>query len=451
MVDNQLNECRIVCIFAPADAVIDLCGTLGSNGYLLDSGHGLNLITSKSDAEKAVSHFGDCAFIRDTTVKVSNLPKGIVQLIRKKATTSNGKIDGWKSGDKIWGWFHPAQVPGRKIRIFHGETLIAEVEANIFRVDLFEAGVSDGVAGFVSSCPVIDPIGPAVTIRNVVGEILGTVPAPEQVLDQSLLRPARNTISTPLLAGGLPKRGISGHYSAILDGFSLDYFISTGTKNRMIVFSPGFLDTRRYPYPYFQRMKWAEDFEETCIFLADPTLLLGNTQIGWFIGDKKTHYLPTVAKYLGSLAKSHSIPPQNITFFGSSAGGFSSIGLAAHLRGARALAVNPQTNALKLHSPSQLAATLRSCLEINDLDEAYRKYAGRFVLSEMFRQLGNVPRITIWQNFYDRYHLEHHLIPFINGVKDMNPTETIEIHMAARPDDGHDPPDLPVIRHLFGR
>lgn len=219
----------------------------------------------------------------------------------------------------------------------------------------------------------------------------------------------------------------------------------------MIVFSPGFLDTRRYPYPYFQRMKWAEDFEETCIFLADPTLLLGNTQIGWFIGDKKTHYLPTVAKYLGSLAKSHSIPPQNITFFGSSAGGFSSIGLAAHLRGARALAVNPQTNALRLHSPSQLAATLRSCLEINDLDEAYRKYAGRFVLSEMFRQLGNVPRITIWQNFYDRYHLEHHLIPFINDVKDMNPTETIEIHMAARPDDGHDPPDLPVIRHLFGR
>lgn len=457
MADTHLHDCGLVYVSASKDVVQGLCDEFDCSGYAFEGQHGLNLLVSKTDAERLHAHLDVHAFIHEFSVRAKNLPKGLKRLTRKTKTESSGRVDDWTSGDKIWGWFSPERLEGRKLFVYQGETLFAETEANIFRPDLYEAGVDDGVAGFVCACPVIAPDGPRVTIRNTAGKVLAAIAPPARVAASSAKpvssaatsQPPNRDPGTALALNTVPEPDGSGHYSVDLNEFSLDYFVSTGTSNRMIVFSPGFLNKNRFPYPYFQRMKWAKHFEDTCVFLTDPTLLLGDTQIGWFVGDQETHYLPVVAEYIGKLAQSRSIPAENVIFFGSSAGGFSSIGFAAHLRGARALAANPQTNGLKLHSPSQLANTLRSCLKITDVSDAYRNHAERFVLSEMFRNLGHVPRITIWQNFYDRYHVEHHLLPFMNEIKDLSPTQTIEVVMAARPEDGHDPPDLPVIKHLF--
>ena len=457
MADTHLHDCRLVYVSASENVVQELCDEFGCSGYVFEGQHGLNLLVSKTDAERLNDCLDAHAFIHEVSVRAKTLPKGLKRLARKTKTDSSGKVDDWTSGDKIWGWFSLDRLEGRKLFVYQGETLFAETEANIFRPDLYEAGVDEGIAGFVCACPVIAPNGPRVTIRNTAGKVLAAIAPSARESRAPSAKPIRTAASqgtergpgTALALNAVPEPAASGHYNVDLNRFSLDYFVSTGTSNRMIIFSPGFLNKDRFPYPYFQRMKWAQHFEDTCVFLTDPTLLLGNTQIGWFVGDQETHYLPVVAEYIGRLAQSRSIPAENITFFGSSAGGFSSIGFATHLRGARALAANPQTNGLKLHSPSQLANTLRSCLKITDVSDAYRNHAERFVLSEMFRKLGHVPRITIWQNFYDRYHVEHHLLPFMDEIKDLSPTQSIEVIMAARPEDGHDPPDLPVIQHLF--
>ena len=101
MVENDLNECRIVCIFSPTDAVLALCDQLGSSGYLFDGEHGLNLITTAADAAKIDDHFEARAFIRETTIRVKSLPEGIRRLTRKKPTASAGRIDGWNRGSSI--------------------------------------------------------------------------------------------------------------------------------------------------------------------------------------------------------------------------------------------------------------------------------------------------------------------------------------------------------------
>lgn len=432
---------------------MDSCREMGVRGYLIDGEDGLVLMTSAADAAAIGARFGTLAFTRMASVRARELPDEIRRLSRKVATTSRGRIDGCDGKTKIWGWFHPDRVPGREIQIFRGGERIGAVSTDVFRPDLFEAGVGDGVAGFICSLPDLASRRGDVTIRNLDGDLLDTWtdPVPSPATPATPAAPAeRRSVATTLGAGELPGAEAAGHYSVDLGRFALDYFLVPGKTKRMIVFSPGFLDAGRFPYPYFQRMKWAQQFEDTCVFLTDPTLLLGNTQIGWFIGDRTTHYLPVVARYLETLAASRGTAPAEILFFGSSAGGFSSIALAAHVRGARALAVNPQTNGLKLHSPSQLTNTLRSCLAISSLVDAYYgEYKERFVLSEMLRRLEYVPRMTIWQNFYDRYHVEHHLLPFLHEIKDLAPTEELDVHIAARPDEGHEPPNLAVIKHLF--
>lgn len=338
------------------------------------------------------------------------------------------------------------RVPDRRLLLFQGETQVAEVALDVFRPDLYEAGIGDGIAGFQATVPDLRMDDPSFSIRNRAGERLFEA-VPASAARKSLTRGP----GTPLVPGALPKAEETGHFCADLGAFKLDYHVSEGNSKQLIVFSPGFLDKGRFPHPYFQRMKWAAEFDATCVFLADPTLLLGNTQIGWFLGDAKTHYMPAVADHIGKLAQSRGMTPADVLFFGSSAGGFSSIGFAAHLRGARALAINPQTDALRLHSPTQLAATLRSCFGMENVISARAAHAPRLVLTEMFRALGHVPPMTIWQNAYDRYHVDHHLMPFLDGLRALDLTDSVEVHLAARPEDGHDPPGLPVIRHLFDR
>ena len=58
--------------------------------------------------------------------------------------------------------------------------------------------------------------------------------------------------------------------------------------------------------PIFQRHKWINDFDETVIYYNDPTLYLGQINIGWGQGEKNRFYLEEIAEILKTiLAKVH--------------------------------------------------------------------------------------------------------------------------------------------------
>ena len=91
------------------------------------------------------------------------------------------------------------------------------------------------------------------TIRNLDGDLLDTWtdPAPSPAQTATPAAPAeRRSVATTLGAGELPGAEAAGHYSVDLGRFALDYFLVPGKTKRMIVFSPGFLDAGRFPYPY---------------------------------------------------------------------------------------------------------------------------------------------------------------------------------------------------------
>lgn len=236
-----------------------------------------------------------------------------------------------------------------------------------------------------------------------------------------------------------------GHHCIDLGAFSLDLFVRRGRNDKVTVFSPGFLDKRRYAYPYFQRLTWADSLEDTCIFLADPTVRIGTTQIGWFAGDSTTHYLPAVAQCIRAMTQGAGIAARNVRFFGSSAGGFSSIAFASHFEGSTALAVNPQTDCFRLHDPGELSATLSSCFGTTAIPLLRDRVGDRLVLTEVFRKTGVVPPMTIWQNFHDTYHYTHHLVPFLQGLADFPACSGAEVIVGSLKDLGHNPPGLDVL------
>lgn len=241
-----------------------------------------------------------------------------------------------------------------------------------------------------------------------------------------------------------------GHYTVDFSDFKLDFFFRPSGVRRAIIMLPGFLDRARMPHPYFQRMKWLGSIEGAAFILTDPTLdLAQNVQIGWFIGNKKCYFLSEICEFFGDVLLNLQIARASTLFFGSSAGGHASIAFATHLKGSIAFAVNPQTDALRLHNAGELAAFLRAAFGSADLLQAEMKWGTRLKLVKLMNALDYVPRIYIWQNFYDTYHYVNHLLPFLNDLGTLKPLDQISVYIGAEPDSGHDPAGLEQLSPIF--
>ncbi|TFL15973.1 hypothetical protein [Jannaschia formosa] len=242
-----------------------------------------------------------------------------------------------------------------------------------------------------------------------------------------------------------------GHYRVKLDSFTLDLYFSPSESKKCVVFSPGFLDLKKYQYPYFQRINWLNEFDAVGISLADPTLSLSrDIGIGWFIGDRKRHFLRETAEFLDILISHLEIKRSSTLFFGSSAGGFSSLGLATILRGTKAFAVNPQTNVLKFHSITELYRTFTACFgTANSTIGIKSAYSERVDLIELIMREDYIPQFLIWQNTFDSYHYKDHLIPFLSNLPGSGFSSSGHVALAAHEDLGHNPPGLSALRKYF--
>lgn len=235
-----------------------------------------------------------------------------------------------------------------------------------------------------------------------------------------------------------------------MGGYYLHLYFRPSLSSRAMIFSPGFLDTKKNPYPYFQRVKWFEEFDAVAISLADPTLSLsGEVGIGWFIGNSNIHFLKDCAAFLSKLLSHLGVKPEKTLFFGSSAGGFSSIGMAACVPGSHAFAVNPQTDIARFHSITELHRTFRACFSSGDILSISRKFKERLCLADLIYNLEYRPPMTIWQNIYDQYHYENHLIPFLAKMAEVDSFNGMEVIIASDPASGHNPPPLQVLKKRF--
>lgn len=182
-------------------------------------------------------------------------------------------------------------------------------------------------------------------------------------------------------------------------------------NDKLLVFSNGALNPQKNTPPVFMRAKWADDFDANCLYIDDRTIHNNGLRIGWGIGTRTRHYLEdysTIVKKISSLLE---INPEDIIYFGSSAGGFMSMMLATMHEGTTAIVNNPQTYVHKYHRPA-VEKMYKTIFPTMSEKTILKNYGTRLSVTSMMKSKKHVPNILYIQNALHKPDMEAHYETF---------------------------------------
>lgn len=241
-----------------------------------------------------------------------------------------------------------------------------------------------------------------------------------------------------------PIFGESIIYRIHIDGVIFEIFASLKLNSPYLdVYGQSAFDITKFQLPVFHRWSWAVKSPFSVIVLNDPTLYLIKDRqesycAGWFQGTAENYYLPIACEIVSTFAKKLQIDSTSVLFVGSSAGGFTSLMMAAYIQGSSAFVVNPQTN-LTCYPPFS-KQILKNNFSQFSIEEAKDKFITRFSIVAYCRDIKYIPNFYYIQNLND-HHFRSHLIPFcgeINQLIQENKKLQPRIHYEIYPDQvGH--------------
>ena len=174
--------------------------------------------------------------------------------------------------------------------------------------------------------------------------------------------------------------------------------------------------------------------------------------VGWCIGDKYDYAIKDLSEIIIEIAKERKIPYKNIIFYGSSAGGFTALSLAAHLEGSTAVAINSQTDILKFESTRAVENLRQKVFFGLSIDKIYENYADRVDMITRYKKVYK-SKVFLVQNIQDKHHYEVHFKPFLNslgGTPSMGiSTFGRHISWVYNQEGGHIPEDKEMAKHII--
>lgn len=213
-------------------------------------------------------------------------------------------------------------------------------------------------------------------------------------------------------------------YKFLNNGIEYNLFTHFKKGNKkLLILGQGAIETSEIKQkPVFHRHSWTKDFDCNVIILSDPTVNIGRNKelsLGWFQGDKNNNCMYHVIQLLRTFVRTLDIEHKNIIFFGSSAGGFSSLMMAPHFKGSLACVNNSQTNIFNYHMEN-VEALLYSNFDGMTIEEYKQKYPTRFYPIHLYQKLNYIPNIYYIQNLVDKFHTKHHYELFIRDLMKMS-------------------------------
>lgn len=189
-------------------------------------------------------------------------------------------------------------------------------------------------------------------------------------------------------------------------------------SNKLAIHTNGAVDFSIKTPPVFQRSTWGKFIDANCIFIDDKTVSDINDKqfpTGWLLGTKNRYYVKDYYEIVSIIQETLNIETHNVFYWGSSAGGTSSIALATYHKGTTAIANNPQTNVLNSKRKDSIFKNVFSNMSE---DEIIDNDSYRLSLVGLMRHLNYVPRIFYLQNNSHQPDLIKHLNPFINELNE---------------------------------
>lgn len=206
-------------------------------------------------------------------------------------------------------------------------------------------------------------------------------------------------------------------YKINIDGYHLHLFFRPDlASEKMYIFSPGYLERKKYSHPYFQRMTWLEKINASAIIITDPTLSIHeDIGIAWFQGKKERFAIPLIVKVLEKFRLYIKVERKKVLFFGSSAGGFASLMMSCLMKGTCCVVNNPQTNVLNFREEIT-AKMISRCYPGMSQEDISKVYGPRISVSEYFIANKHIPKCLYIQNVSDIEHYNNHFIPFLEEL-----------------------------------
>lgn len=208
-----------------------------------------------------------------------------------------------------------------------------------------------------------------------------------------------------------------------------DFVVKLSSRNKnLIAFGSGAFSRDRTTSsgklikpPYIHRWSWHKYFDESFIAYADPMFYLDDElTLGWYVGEKDW-YLEIISKIIEKICINQNISHNNILFFGSSGGGFSSIGLSCLIKDSKAL-VNISSFSVRDISEQHyenLMNVLKRELNLSE-EEIIEKINYRLDIIELFKYKHYIPPISYYINYNSELDLNERCMPFLNKILELD-------------------------------
>lgn len=237
-------------------------------------------------------------------------------------------------------------------------------------------------------------------------------------------------------------------YSTFINDMRLDFYCDNKKSKELLIMLPGAVNRSKIIHN-FQRFSWSDDFEYSVMSLLDPTIKNeNNLSIGWFQGLSENYGIDNFILLLKNLFKVNNIKEENVTFFGSSAGGFSALKLANTFLSSKIIAINPQVYISNYHK-NEFDKLLNYSYKFLSKKSVLEKYKDRLSIDIDFQNR----KVPIWyyQNIVDSHHMKKHLQLYLKTLdskvfSEFNVRDSIEklnqlnIIYYEDPESGHSPP-----------
>lgn len=189
---------------------------------------------------------------------------------------------------------------------------------------------------------------------------------------------------------------------------------------RLVVFGQDAIDRTKISLPHFYRWSWLPELQASAIILNDPSLYAADHLLaGWWVGTRTRDYVQEAVAIIRRTMQSLNIAPEDVTFFGASAGGFSALAMAAALPGARAVVDIPQvclaTYGARIASDASILAGL-GYARAEDVPPALRH---RVDIIDRFVYEQNVPEFLYLQNSRDQTHIGAQMGTFLQRLGEL--------------------------------
>lgn len=195
------------------------------------------------------------------------------------------------------------------------------------------------------------------------------------------------------------------------------------------------------PSEVFQRRTWVHDIHSDVLFLADPTLRSDNQiSIGWGQGRPSGYAIPAMAQTVFSAADSLAVPSTSRMYFGSSAGGFQALQIAARDVGSRALVNNAQID-WTLYARANVQAICQNTYNGQSPEAIAQNYPDRTSVARAFAEFENTPRTRYLLNTSSKNDAARQLPALVAGLQTGPSTAhpRIDVSLYSDPTGGHNP------------